>query len=114
NLPPAQPSPSPSPTVPPPLTPTETPAAPTYALRFYGTGYGDVDRLKIPLVSAEGFGLPVNVSLYGGQIAFGVHNGGWGYTIYSYTVLSAEAWHHVAVTRRGEWVGRRIHGTMRP
>ena len=50
------------------------------------------------------FGAPdygdFGVSLYGGRIAFGVHNGSSGYSICSTTALSAGAWHHIAVTRR--------------
>jgi len=144
---PSSPMPTPTPT----STPTPT-ASQTYALRFYGTGNGDVDRVKIPMSNAVGISLPVNigatdftlefwlrfapgentsgpcqegedtwiygnilfdrdifgvpeygdfgVSLYGGQIAFGVHNGSSGYSICSGTALAPNQWHHVAVTRR--------------
>lgn len=133
-------------------TPTPGPAPATYALRFYGTGSGDIDRVKIPVVSATGTSLPVNVgatdftiefwlrfvsgentsgpcregedtwiygniifdrdifgapdygdfgiALYGGRVAFGVHNGSYGHTICSTTTLAPQQWHHVAVTRR--------------
>ncbi len=33
-----------------------------HALRFFGTGTDDVDRVKIPLVDADGRSLPVNVA----------------------------------------------------
>jgi hypothetical protein len=39
------------------------------------------------------------VSLYGGRIAFGVHNGSNGYTICGNTTLAANTWHHIAVVR---------------
>lgn len=133
-------------------TPTPGPSPATYALRFYGTGSGDIDRVKIPVVSATGTSLPVNVgatdftlefwvrfvsgenvsgpcqegedtwiygniiidrdifgvpdygdfgiSLYGGRVAFGVHNGSYGHTICSTATLAPQQWHHVAVTRR--------------
>lgn len=133
-------------------TPTATPGVQTYALRFFGTGSGDIDRVKIPLSNPEGASLPVNVgstdftlefwlrfasgqnnsgpctegedtwingniifdrdifgvpdygdfgvSLYGGRIAFGVHNGTWGQTLCGATTLSANTWYHIAVTRR--------------
>jgi hypothetical protein len=49
------------------------------------------------------FGTPdygdFGISLYGNRIAFGVHNGSSGTTICSNTTLSANTWHHVAVTR---------------
>ena len=134
-----------------PSTPT-SPVPNTYSLRFYGTGSGDIDRVKIPMSNTLGISLPVNVgatdftlefwlrfapgqnasgpctegndtwingniifdrdifgvpdygdyglSLYGGRIAFGAHNGTSGYTICGNTTLSANTWHHVAVTRR--------------
>jgi hypothetical protein len=133
-------------------TPTSTPGGATYSLRFYGTGSGDIDRVKIPLSNTLGISLPVNIgatdltlefwlrfsfdendsgpctegedtwingniifdrdifgtpdygdfgiSLYGGRIAFGVHNGTWGQTICGNTTLAADTWHHIAVTRR--------------
>ncbi len=135
--------------------PTPSPTPPgtqTYSLRFYGTGTGDIDRVKIPMSNTLGTSLPVNIgatdftiefwlrfnagennsgpcqegqdawingntifdrdifgtpdygdfgiSLYGGRIAFGVHNGTNGYSICSSTTLTATQWHHVAVTRR--------------
>ncbi|MCS7062236.1 MAG: LamG domain-containing protein [Anaerolineae bacterium] len=50
------------------------------------------------------FGAPdygdFGISLYGGRIAFGVHNGSAGYSVCSNTTLAANQWHHVAVTRR--------------
>lgn len=50
------------------------------------------------------FGTPdygdFGISLYGGRIAFGVHNGSNGQTICGATVLATNQWHHVAVTRR--------------
>lgn len=139
----AVPGPSPTPT---------PPGTATYSLRFYGTGAGDIDRVKIPISNTQGISLPVNIgatdftiefwmrfvpgentsgpctegedtwiygnilfdrdifgapdygdfgiSLYGGRIAFGVHNGASGYTICSNGTLAAGQWHHVAVTRR--------------
>jgi hypothetical protein len=49
------------------------------------------------------FGTPdygdFGISLYGNRIAFGVHNGSNGYTICSNATLSANTWHHVAVSR---------------
>jgi len=49
------------------------------------------------------FGTPdfgdFGISLYGGRIAFGVHNGSYGVTICSGSALAANSWHHVAVTR---------------
>lgn len=139
-------------------TPTPTPGGATYSLRFYGTGSGDIDRLKIPMSTPLDVSLPVNigaadftlefwlrfasgennsgsctegndtwiygniifdrdifgapdygdfgVSLYGGRIAFGVHNGTSGLTICGNTILSANTWHHIAVARR-------INGEMR-
>lgn len=49
------------------------------------------------------FGTPdygdFGISLYGNRIAFGVHNGSNGMTICSNTPLSANTWHHIAVTR---------------
>ena len=121
-------------------------------LRFYGTGTGDIDRVKIPMSNTAGISLPVNIgatdftiefwlrfapgentsgscaegedawingniifdrdifgapdygdfgiSLYGGRIAFGAHNGSSGYSICSGATLTANQWHHVAVTRR--------------
>ncbi len=144
-----------APSTPPPTntpTPTFTPVPSTFSLRFYGTGSGDIDRVKIPMSNTQGISLPVNIgatdftlefwlrfapgqnssgsctegedtwiygniifdrdifgvpdygdygiSLYGGRIAFGVHNGTTGYTICGNTTLSADTWHHVAVTRR--------------
>ncbi len=132
------------------LSSNQTPAPNTYALRFYGNGTGDIDRVKIPVVQnntslpmnigatdftiefwmrfvpnenqsgacVEGndtwingniifdrdiFGTPdygdFGISLYGGKIAFGVHNGSTGYSICGNTLLSANTWHHIAVTR---------------
>ncbi|MDW8053281.1 MAG: LamG domain-containing protein [Anaerolineae bacterium] len=133
-------------------SPTPTPPAQTYALRFFGTGSGDIDRVKIPMSNTAGISLPVNIgatdftiefwlrfspgennsvncqegedawingniifdrdifgvpdygdfgiSLYGGRIAFGVHNGTSGYSICSTSVLTPSQWHHIAVTRR--------------
>ncbi len=144
-------TPAPQPTAAPSPTPSPVPA-PSYSLRFFGTGRGDVDRVKIPLLDENGRSLPVNVgetdftiefwlrfaagenrrstcaqgedtwiygnilfdrdifgvpsygdygiSLYGERIAFGVHNGSWGYTLCSSTRLEADTWYHVAVTRR--------------
>ncbi|MCX8062029.1 MAG: LamG domain-containing protein [Anaerolineales bacterium] len=50
------------------------------------------------------FGAPdygdFGISLYGGRIAFGVHNGASGYTICGNGTLAASQWHHIAVTRR--------------
>ncbi|MCS7259321.1 MAG: LamG domain-containing protein [Anaerolineae bacterium] len=50
------------------------------------------------------FGTPdygdFGISLYGGRIAFGVHNGSSGYTICSTVTLAPDQWHHVAVIRR--------------
>ncbi|MDW8396855.1 MAG: LamG-like jellyroll fold domain-containing protein, partial [Anaerolineae bacterium] len=50
------------------------------------------------------FGTPdygdFGISLYGGRIAFGVHNGSTGYSICSSAALAANQWHHIAVTRR--------------
>ncbi len=148
---------TPTPTSPPPTatpspnpSPSPTLSPPTYSLRFYGNGTGDIDRVKIPVVSGS-TSLPVNigstdftlelwvrfapgengsgsctegndtwiygnilfdrdifdtpdygdfgVSLYGNRIAFGVHNGTSGYTICGNTVLTANTWHHIAVTR---------------
>lgn len=40
------------------------------------------------------------ISLYGGRIAFGVHNGSTGMSICSTTSVADGQWHHVAVTRR--------------
>ena len=129
-----------------------SPPGATYALRFYATGSGDIDRVKIPMQNPSGVSLPVNVgaadftlefwlrfaadannsgpctegtdtwifgnivfdrdifgtpdygdfgiSLYGRQIAFGVHNGSSGNTICSAVSLAPDEWHHVAVTRR--------------
>ncbi len=146
------PTPTPTPTNTPTPTPTPTSSGATYALRFYGTGSGDIDRVKIPVSNTLGASLPVNIgatdftiefwlrfapgennsgmctegedawingniifdrdifgtpdygdfgiSLYGGRIAFGVHNGSSGYSICSTTTLAANQWHHIAVTRR--------------
>jgi hypothetical protein len=148
----ATPTPSRTPTPTNTPTPTGTPSGTTYSLRFYGTGTGDIDRVKIPMSNTLGISLPVNIgasdftlefwlrfasgenhsgpctagedtwiygniifdrdifgtpdygdfgiSLYGERIAFGVHNGTSGYTICGNTTLSANTWHHVAVTRR--------------
>lgn len=41
--------------------PAPPPAALDYSLRFFGTGSGDLDRVKIPLAGAGGTSLPVNV-----------------------------------------------------
>jgi hypothetical protein len=124
----ATPTPSRTPTPTNTPTPTGTPSGTTYSLRFYGTGTGDIDRVKIPMSNTLGISLPVNIgasglhpgvlaalcfrarttsgpctagedtwiygniifdrdifgtpdygdfgiSLYGGRIAFGVHNG---------------------------------------
>lgn len=150
NTPTNTPIPTPTDTPLPPPTPTNTPSSTTYALRFYGTGTGDIDRVKIPVTTGS-TSLPVNigaedftlefwlrfnpgentsgactegedtwisgniifdrdifgspdygdfgVSLYGGQIAFGVHNGSSGYTICGSTTLAANTWHHIAITR---------------
>lgn len=50
------------------------------------------------------FGTPdygdFGVSLAGGRIAFGVHNGTSGLTVCSASTLSPNVWHHVAVARR--------------
>jgi hypothetical protein len=149
---------TPTPSNTPTSTPTSTPVGNTCSLRFYGTGSGDIDRLKIPMSTPLDVSLPVNigaadftlefwlrfssgennsgsctegndtwiygniifdrdifgvpdygdfgVSLYGGQIAFGVHNGTSGLTICGNTILHANTWHHIAVTRR-------INGEMR-
>jgi len=40
------------------------------------------------------------VSLYGGRIAFGVHNGSSGHTLCGSTNVANNAWHHIAVSRR--------------
>lgn len=40
------------------------------------------------------------ISLYGGRIAFGVHNGSTGYTICGNSYLAENQWHHIAVTRK--------------
>lgn len=140
------------PTSSPTTTPSLTALPPSYSLRFFGTGWGDVDRVKIPLLDSDGRSRPVNVgetdftiefwlrfaagenrrstcsegedtwiygniifdrdifgapdygdygiSLYGEKIAFGVHNGSWGYTICSSTRLEADRWYHIVVTRR--------------
>ncbi|MGC8917592.1 MAG: LamG domain-containing protein [Thermoanaerobaculum sp.] len=49
------------------------------------------------------FGIPdygdFGVSLYGGVIAFGVHNGSTGFTICGVTPLAPNTWYHIAVTR---------------
>ncbi len=42
-------------------TPTATPTNATYSLRFYGTGSGDIDRVKIPISNTIGISLPVNI-----------------------------------------------------
>ncbi len=56
------------------------------------------------------FGAPeygdFGVSLAGGRIAFGVHNGTTGWTICSASVLAPNTWYHVAVVRR-------LNGDMR-
>ncbi|MCX7855856.1 MAG: hypothetical protein N2556_07785, partial [Anaerolineae bacterium] len=65
----AGPGPSPTP------SPTSTPTPPgtaTYSLRFYGTGSGDIDRVKIPIRSAHGASLPVNVGATDFTIEFWV------------------------------------------
>jgi hypothetical protein len=145
------PTPTPTPTNTPTPTPTNTPSGSTYSLRFYGTGTGDIDRVKIPMSNTAGLSLPVNIgatdftiefwlrfqagqntsgpcqeggdnwingniifdrdifgggdygdfgiSLYGGRIAFGVHNGSSGYTICGNTALAANTWYHIAVVR---------------
>ncbi|WP_376792339.1 DUF4832 domain-containing protein [Thermoflexus sp.] len=152
NTPTPTPTDTPTPTNTPTPTPTSTPPTATYALRFYGTGSGDIDRVKIPMSNTLGISLPVNIgatdftiefwlrftsgennsgpcvegedtwiygnilfdrdifdtpdygdfgiSLYGGRIAFGVHNGSSGYTICGNTTLTPDQWHHIAVTRR--------------
>ncbi len=41
--------------------PTSTPGATTYSLHFYGTGTGDIDRVKIPMSNTLGISLPVNI-----------------------------------------------------
>lgn len=141
-----------------PLVMRDSEPAPTYALRFFGTGSDDIDRVKIPMNTLSGLSLPVNlgatdftlefwlrfapgennsgsctegedtwiygniifdrdifgapdygdfgISLYGGRIAFGVHNGSSGYTICSATSLSSNQWHHVAVTRQSNGLMR--------
>jgi len=120
-----------------------------FSLRFHGNGYGDLDRVKIPIdgparpadVGAADFtiewwmkALPgengssacspgadtwingniifdrdvygsgdygdYGISLAGGVIAFGVHNGTSGQTICGASNLADGVWHHVAVTRR--------------
>jgi hypothetical protein len=122
--------------------------APGYALRFFGNGVDDIDRVKIPIdmparpadVGATDFtlefwmralaaenGSPActagddywivgnivfdrdvtyggdhgdyGISLAGGRIAFGVHNGTAGAGICSARSVADGAWHHVAVTR---------------
>ncbi|HMO60202.1 MAG TPA: LamG domain-containing protein, partial [Roseiflexaceae bacterium] len=40
------------------------------------------------------------ISLYGGRIAFGVHNGSTSNTLCGSTHVADNAWHHIAVTRR--------------
>ncbi len=120
-----------------------------YSLRFYGNGYGDLDRVKIALdaparpvdVGATDFTLEwwmkanaadnrspacapgadtwtggnilfdrniqgpgdygdFGVSLAGGVIAFGVHNGTSALTLCGTRNVADGRWHHVAVTRR--------------
>lgn len=62
------------------------------------------------IVDRDIFGTPdygdFGISLAGGRIAFGVHNGSQGLTICGATVLSPNTWHHVACTRS-------VTGTMR-
>jgi hypothetical protein len=119
-----------------------------HALRFYGNGVNDIDRVKIPIDNPEGpadvgatdftlefwmkafapdnpsaacftgsrnwingnimfdrdvfgdgdFG-DYGVSLFGGKIAFGVHNGSSGAGICSTQNVADGVWHHIAVTR---------------
>lgn len=132
-------------------TPTPTPSPESgYALRFFGWGYDDVGRVKIPLTpdapvnigetdftiefwlraeAADNATAPCQqgedtwingnilldrdifgagdygdygVSIYGGQMAFGVHNGRSGVTLCSATAVADGAWHHIALTRRFE------------
>ncbi len=120
-----------------------------YSLRFFGNGYGDLDRVKIALdaparpvdVGAADFTLEwwmrafaadnrspacalgadtwlygnilfdrniqgpgdygdFGVSLAGGVIAFGVHNGTSALTLCGTRNVADGRWHHVAVTRR--------------
>lgn len=55
------------------------------------------------VVDRDIFGTPdygdFGISLYGGRVAFGVHNGTWGLTICGATTLAPNTWHHVACTR---------------
>ena len=55
------------------------------------------------VIDRDIFGTPdygdFGISLFGGKIAFGVHNGSVGYTLCSSVTLTPNTWHHVAVTR---------------
>ncbi|HWQ12123.1 MAG TPA: LamG-like jellyroll fold domain-containing protein, partial [Roseiflexaceae bacterium] len=129
-------------------TPPSVAAQGGFALRFYGNGANDIDRVKVALgpsrpvnVGATDFtiefylrALPgentsgecvagedtwingnilldrdifgdgdygdYGVSLYGGRIAFGVHNGTSGVSICGGANVANGDWHHVALTRR--------------
>ncbi len=58
------------------------------------------------VIDRDIFGTPeygdFGISLYGNRIAFGVHNGTSGATMCSSSALTANSWHHVAVTRRAD------------
>jgi len=145
---PAPPNASNNPPGPPPVT--------NFSLRFFGTGSGDIDRVKIPLLApASGIPRPVNigatdftiefwikgaaldnptapcapgllgkdawasgavvidrdvlgdgdfgeygVSLFGGQVAFGVTHVAGGQTLCGGQNVLDGSWHHVALTRQ--------------
>jgi prepilin-type N-terminal cleavage/methylation domain-containing protein len=128
-------------------SPTPTVPAGNYSLRFYGNGYGGIDRVTLPIdpataldvgntditiewwmkASAANNSSPAcssggdnwiygntiidrdiygsgdygdyGVSVAGGKIAFGVHNGSYGDTLCSSVSVTDGSWHHVAVTR---------------
>ena len=134
-----------------------------FSLRFYGNGYADIDRVKIPIdapprpadVGAADFTLEwwmkalpgenpspactpgadtwingniifdrdvygsgdhgdYGISLAGGVIAFGAHNGTTGQTICGSANLANGVWHHVAVTRRASdgWLAIFVDGAL--
>jgi hypothetical protein len=119
-----------------------------YALRFYGWGFNDEGRVKIPLTPNQSVNLgdtdftiefwmkatradnpsgtctpggdnwingnilldrdifgsgdigDYGLSIYGGKIAFGVHNGTSGETLCSSASVTDGTWKHIAITRR--------------